>query len=155
MKLYLVQHAEAKSEEEDPQRPLTERGVTEINKVAAFIQQPHSIHVKCIYHSGKARAKETAGILADYLAPSDGILQTDGLKPLDDPDTWINRLADINDDIMIVGHLPYMRQLAALLICCDELTNPVSFQMGGVVALKRDESGTWSINWMVTPHLLS
>ena len=36
MKLYLVQHGEAKSKAEDPRRPLTERGKEEVARVAAF-----------------------------------------------------------------------------------------------------------------------
>ena len=34
-KLYLVQHAEAKSKAEDPQRPLTEHGIEDVARVAA------------------------------------------------------------------------------------------------------------------------
>ena len=34
MKLYLVQHGEAKSKAEDPQRPLTERGREDVARVA-------------------------------------------------------------------------------------------------------------------------
>ncbi len=37
MFLYLVQHAEAKPESEDPQRGLSERGMKDIKKVASFI----------------------------------------------------------------------------------------------------------------------
>jgi phosphohistidine phosphatase len=35
MKLYLVQHGQAKSKAEDPQRPLTERGREGVMRVAA------------------------------------------------------------------------------------------------------------------------
>jgi len=38
MKLYLVQHAKAASKEVDPERPLTEEGHRDIQKVAAFIR---------------------------------------------------------------------------------------------------------------------
>ena len=33
MRLYLVQHGEAKSEEEDPDRPLTDRGASDVRRV--------------------------------------------------------------------------------------------------------------------------
>ena len=36
MKLYLVQHGEAKSKVEDPQRPLTERGKEDVARVTAL-----------------------------------------------------------------------------------------------------------------------
>ncbi len=35
MELYLVQHGEAKSKAEDPQRPLTQRGREDVARVAA------------------------------------------------------------------------------------------------------------------------
>jgi phosphohistidine phosphatase SixA len=38
MKLYLVQRAKTASKETDPQRPLTEEGRRDIQKVAAFIK---------------------------------------------------------------------------------------------------------------------
>jgi phosphohistidine phosphatase len=35
--IYLVQHAEAKREDEDPSRPLSEKGLQDI-KVASYVQ---------------------------------------------------------------------------------------------------------------------
>ncbi len=34
MKLYLIQHGEAKTEKEDPERSLTERGEEEVKRVS-------------------------------------------------------------------------------------------------------------------------
>jgi phosphohistidine phosphatase len=34
MWLYLVQHGQAKTEEEDPERPLTDRGAADVGRVA-------------------------------------------------------------------------------------------------------------------------
>jgi phosphohistidine phosphatase len=39
MKLYLVQHGEAKREEEDPSRSLTENGRIEVERVAGFLMR--------------------------------------------------------------------------------------------------------------------
>ena len=38
MRIYLVQHGEAKSEEEDPRRTLTDNGIGEVQKVAEFLR---------------------------------------------------------------------------------------------------------------------
>ena len=38
MRVYLVQHGQAKSEEEDPQRGLTDKGIGEVEKVADFLR---------------------------------------------------------------------------------------------------------------------
>ena len=58
MKLYLVQHGEAKSKKEDPQRPLTERGGEDVAQVVAFAAGA-GVQVSQIRHSGKRRAEET------------------------------------------------------------------------------------------------
>ena len=38
MRVYLVQHGESKSEEEDPQRRLTDKGIGEVQNVAKFLR---------------------------------------------------------------------------------------------------------------------
>ena len=155
MNVYLVQHAQAKSEQEDPERPLSEKGWSDIKKVAAFVAKKGNISVKDIFHSGKTRAQQTAEVLAEQLNPSMGISETDGLKPLDDPSTWADRLAAKTEDIMLVGHLPHLSKLAALLLCQDAEKEVVEFRMGGIVCLGREESGSWSIRWMITPNILT
>ena len=154
MKLYLVQHADAKSKDEDPERPLSEKGWTDIRKVAVFITENLKVQVDTILYSGKTRAKQTAEVLARYLNHSKGIMEDEDLNPLDNPFNWIERLSKINEDIIIVGHLPHLNKLSSLLLCHDEEANIIQFQRGGMVCLERDESGLWSIHWMVTPHIL-
>ncbi|MFH1624045.1 MAG: phosphohistidine phosphatase SixA [Pseudomonadota bacterium] len=155
MNVYLVQHAEPKREEEDPERPLSERGWSDIRKLAAFVAQHTNVKVTSIMQSGKTRARQTAEVLAEYLNPSEGVKQVDGLEPLADPSTWAGRLAEREEDIVLVGHLPHLGKLSALLLCQDESKRPVDFQMGGVVCLGRVESATWSVRWMVIPQILA
>ena len=59
MIVYLVQHGEAKSEEEDPERPLTDNGRFTVESVSEHIA-PLGLGVTRIIHSGKLRAKQTA-----------------------------------------------------------------------------------------------
>ncbi len=66
MKLYLVQHGEARSELEDPERSLTARGEEETRKISDATKRL-SIRPAKIYHSGKKRAEQTAGIIAAAL----------------------------------------------------------------------------------------
>ena len=92
MFLYLVQHADAKREEEDPARPISEKGLEDITRVASYVSLLN-IPVSEIFHSTKLRAKQTAG---SYPKPEtcEGMSETDGLSPLDDPDIWAGRLRD-------------------------------------------------------------
>ena len=71
MLLYLVQHAEAKKEEEDRSRGLTDKGYRDIARSAVYAQKL-GVRVSVIYHSGKKRAAQTAQVLADYLKPEKG-----------------------------------------------------------------------------------
>jgi phosphohistidine phosphatase len=153
MLLYLVQHAEAKKEEIDPARPLSEKGIQDIQKMAAYLSQLNIASHK-IFHSNKLRAKQTAEILAGNLKPLKGTSEVDGLSPLEDPKIWAERLKDIPEDVMLVGHLPHLGKLTSLLLSNDANKNVVSFKMAGVVCLKRDEEGEWSLQWMVTPEVV-
>lgn len=150
----LVQHAEAKKEEEDPSRPLSEKGIQDIKKVASYLSRLN-INAIQIMHSSKLRAKQTAEFLSEDLKPSKGISETEGLSPLDNPAIWSERLKGMTDNIMLVGHLPHLGKLASLLLCGDMDKNIVTFRMAGVICLKRDDSSAWSLQWMVTPEVVS
>ena len=153
MLLYLVQHAEAKKEEEDPQRGLTDKGFKDIARTAIYAEEL-GLKVGIIHHSGKKRAMQTAQMLADHLKPGKGIMQADALAPMDDPATWAGRLAGMNEDVMLVGHLPYMAKLAGLLMCGDQEKMFVDFKMAGIVCLKRLDDGRWVLEWMVVPEIV-
>jgi len=153
MTLYLVRHAQPKAKEEDSQRPLSSQGRSDIQKVATFLGD-RGIPVSRIIHSGKLRARQTAEALAERLKATGSVSETDGLAPLDDPTVWAGRLADTDEDLMLVGHLPHMSKLAALLITGGADQPVVMFKPGGVVCLERDDEGRWSLRWMVVPELL-
>jgi phosphohistidine phosphatase len=153
MKLYLVQHGEAKRKEEDPSRPLTNKGIKDAEKVAEYISKL-DIKVKKIFHSGKLRAKQTAEIYAKYLKPEEGISETDGLNPLDEPKTWIEKIKTIDEDIMLTGHLPHLSKLASALITGDENREIIKFRNAGIICLERDEQGKWTILWVIPPELI-
>ena len=152
MNLYLVQHAEALSKDLDPQRPLSPKGLADIQKVAEYAAKNCKIIAEQVLHSGKLRAQQTAETLASNLNLSTPV-ETDGLAPLDDPEIWATRLSARSDSIMLIGHLPHMGRLAATLMCGDPESNPVRFQMGGIVALERDEN-RWSLQWMIIPSII-
>ena len=151
MFVYLVQHADAKKEEVDPSRALSEKGLQDIKKVAFYVSQLN-IKVYKIFHSGKLRAKQTAEVLSENLKPTKGITEVGGLAPLDDAEIWEERLKGMTDDIILVGHLPHLDRLASLLLCGNADKNVVSFKMAGIVCLKRNDIGEWSLQWTLTPE---
>lgn len=155
MNLYLVQHAEAVSEQEDPQRPLSEKGLHDIKKVAVFISSQTDTRIQTIFTSGKTRAQQTGRVLADYVSPPGGVQDTNGLSPLDDPAIWAGRLPEITENTMLVGHLPHLSLLASLLLSGMPEQTLIDFKMGGIVCLRRDDRGGWSLGWMVVPEMLA
>ena len=80
MRIYLVQHGESKSEEEDPQRHLTDKGIAEVRHVVNFLR-PLELVVDTVWHSGKTRAQQTGELLAEVLRAR--LVQRVGLGPKD------------------------------------------------------------------------
>ena len=150
MKLYLVQHAEAKKKEEDLSRPLSEKGLKDIEKMANFLKG--KIKVARILHSGKLRAKQTAELLNESIRSSEGIKEVDNLAPLDDPRIWEKKLKEESNNVMIVGHLPYLNKLAGLLLVNDQNRTIINFKMGAIVCLEKNAD--WSLQWVLTPQIL-
>ena len=148
--LYLVQHAEAKKEADDPARGLTDKGFRDITLIALFAHD-QGVAVNRIYHSGIKRAQQTAQALSDQVHPKEGVSEADWLAPMDDPKIWKERLSNMLEDIMLVSHLPYLAKLASLLLCGDGSKNVVDFKNAGIVCLKRFDDGHWAVEWMVTP----
>jgi len=116
MKLYLVQQGDAKTKEESPDRPLTDKGKDVSEKTACFAAEQAQISVNAVLHSGKTRARDTAEIMAAYLCPTKGVSEEKDLLPNDDPQEWASRLSEEKEDIMLVGQLPHLSKLASLLL---------------------------------------
>jgi phosphohistidine phosphatase len=153
MHVYLVQHGESKSEEEDPQRRLTDKGIGEVQKVANFLH-PLKLAVDAIWHSGKARAEQTGELLAEAVGARDRVVQREGLGPKDKVATTKEALQQAGDDVMIVGHLPFLDKLVAVLVTGSEENEIVEFRFGSVVCIERRDDGKWKVAWMVRPALL-
>jgi len=154
MKLYLVQHGEAVSEAEDPERPLTAQGREDVARIAAFARLA-GVEIEQIRHSGKRRAEETAALLAEQLAPAGGVVSAAGLAPKDDVRPLADRLNRESRPLMLVGHRPFLDRLAGLLVAGDSARTVVQFQKGGIVCLERQPEGaSWAVAWAVTPELI-
>ena len=155
MYLYLIQHGTAVDKEKNPERPLTEEGRIAVRKVARYMAPYVHSSVDKIYHSGKLRAQETAEIIAKELKLEGTVEEGKELNPQSLPWGWVERLADMQENIMIIGHLPHLKRLTALLICQDESKSCVDFRNGGVICLARNESGIWSLQWILVPEMIT
>ena len=152
MDFFLVRHGEAKPEYEDPKRPLTDRGRREVEKIARALGAKH-LAVSAIFHSGKPRSKQTAEIMARFVSPGRGVREIAGLAPEDDPLLARAELEAADASVMLVGHLPHLGRLAALLVAGDSERSVVGFAPAAVACLSRAEGG-WKLAWSLTPDML-
>lgn len=151
MRLYLVQHGEARSGAEDPERALTVRGEEETRKISEAARRL-GIRPSKIHHSGKKRAEQTAVMMAGALDLPAQMAQ--GLNPNDDIQSWAERISAEVQDLMIVGHLPFLEKLVSFLVCGDEGRRPVLFRYSGIVCLEKREAGRWAVDWVLKPEMV-
>jgi phosphohistidine phosphatase len=116
MWLYLVQHGQAKTEAEDRERPLTDRGAADVRRVAE-VAAAAGITTGRICHSGKTRARQTAEAWGHVLGAP--VEFAEALAPRDDPSTWAKQVATDTGDLMLVGHMPHLGRLAGVLVADD------------------------------------
>ena len=153
MRVYLVQHGQAMTAEQDPDRPLSEKGRADVDRVAAFLKRSCP-PIPRILHSPKARARDSAAILARILGQG-GIIEelAEGLAPMDSTDLLAQSLGQSEGDLMAVGHQPFMGRMVTRLTTGTEGTGFAGFEPGAVVCLEKVD-GTWTLAWMVRPDLL-
>lgn len=151
MRCYLVRHGDALAAELDPRRSLSERGRADVAKLAQ-LAAAKEVKVAEIFHSGILRAQETAEILALSLRPPRGVRQIGGLLPEDDPIIGKAEIESSEEPTMLVGHLPYMGRLAALLITGDAARSIIEFAPATMVSCSQIGS-IWRMDWQINPAL--
>ena len=152
MDFFLVRHGEAKSELEDPRRPLSPAGRMQVEKVSRALLARKVAPLE-ILHSDKLRARETAEILSRALSPRGGMKEIAGLRPQDDPFLIRSGLEAAEGSLMLVGHLPHLAQLVSLLVHADTERSLMDFPPAGVVCLARGQN-RWEVAWTLQPELI-
>jgi len=151
MKIYLVQHGQALSKDEDPGRPLSPEGRKAVQVMAVHLNDRHILPGR-IYHSGKMRARQTAEILNESLAVVEEPVPIDGINPVDDAGAFADKtLPKLKAGAMLVGHLPFMANLVSCLVTGSQEPHIVAYRPGSVVCMVKDEQGQWYVAWMLRP----
>jgi phosphohistidine phosphatase len=150
--VYLVRHGEAKSNEENPSRPLSDNGERDITAMAELMAYRVRMFPGRIYHSPKLRAVQTAAIIGEKLQHAPELVESEGLSPTDDPAVWAERLESEDMDIMLVGHLPHITRLCSHLLTFESGREIVEFKPGTVVCLQKTVA--WRIKWIMSPDIL-
>lgn len=154
MRLYIARHGQAVSKSMHPDRPLSEEGNTEVNRVASFLARA-GIRTSRVIHSGKSRAAQTGAIYAGVIGGRCLIEEIAGLQPNDDPQQIADLMNTSHVDTLIAGHLPHLGRLISLLVSGTDDGSMISLSTGTVVCLERGNIGdSWYMAWMIDPALL-
>jgi phosphohistidine phosphatase len=152
MKLYLLRHGEPQPKAKDPDRRLTPRGQLDIASIGRFLEQ-NGLFVPEIWHSEKHRVRQTAEIIGQ--AVGCGRLQErKDLAPLDPVGPVRAEIIGREEDLMLVGHLPFLPRLAGQLLGCLRESSIFRFETGEIVGLERDDGGLWQLLFAISPRLL-
>ncbi len=154
MKIYLVLHGKALPRQVDVNRPLSETGRADVARVAGFLK-PLGVQVQAIWHSDRIRSLETAQSLAAVVKMSQGTIERDDIAPDDRIRPIIKETERSEEDLMIVGHLPFLSKLAAKLLIGHKEPDLLSLQRGGVACLECGLEDVWRLAWMVNPDQIA
>src|SRR5580693_5064439 len=101
----------------DPARPLVPEGEQKLQRIGRAMQLME-LSFDAILTSPYLRAKQTAEIIADTLKERKRMSVTDHLTPEGDPKKLVEQLKAMKpapENVLLVGHEPYMSKLIALL----------------------------------------
>jgi len=146
--IFLLRHGEAYPEEVNPERPLTERGKKDTEKVAKALKN-FGVKPEVIYTSPKLRAKQTAEIVASTLGVEE-VKETELLLPNADPKETSSLIDGKN--AVLCGHLPNLARLFSLLYLSVDDEKRINLSPSGVVVLKGGEY--WSLELLLEPSVL-
>ena len=157
MEIYLMQHGEAFTEDQDPERSLTRSGEDQIHSSGKALKKL-GVEADLILSSPKKRARQTAEIVAGELGYSrEGIAVTEVLEPLaphEDAIAYLRRFGD-RGKMLLAGHLPSLAKIASSLMSGGTDVS-IHFEMGGVCRIDVEEFPTHKgdLRWILTPTQL-
>jgi phosphohistidine phosphatase len=153
MKLYLARHGEYVTHDIQKLGALSDKGRRDIECLAKLIQ-PLRIQVAHIFHSGKTRAEQTAQLLASAFISSNPWSAYSGINPEDDVAAFAEVVNTLEEDVLVVGHLPFMARLTNKLLINNENHELVFFHPGTLLCLERLDHERWVIQWLLNPSLV-
>jgi phosphohistidine phosphatase len=164
MNLYILRHAIAEDRDEnafpdDSLRPLTTKGKKKMVKIAEKLKDMGA-QIDLILSSPYVRAHDTAKVVVKaFELKKKQLVLSDQLTPSGFAKDLI---AEINekypvDNLMLVGHEPYLSDLIAMLVAGDPSVS-IAMKKGGVCRLSIDNlvyDKCATLEWLLTPAQLT
>ncbi len=153
MRLYIVQHGDSVPKDVDPDRPLSDRGRADIQRLTEWLSS-HNVQIEQILHSGKTRAKETAELLRPLLKSPSHFYEGQGLAPNDSPEAFLHQLTDPKKDTLVASHMPFVARTVSQALTGAPDRQLVEFVPGSVAGIEHSEGASWRLFMFARPELL-
>jgi phosphohistidine phosphatase len=160
MNIFILRHGIAVERDEwhsknDADRPLTAKGKNQLRKNSGALEKMQ-LDFDLILSSPLLRAKQTAEIVAAKLKLKKWLKFSDALASDGDMKNLIKQLNELKpppENLLLVGHEPYLSELISLLVSGDE-NMTMDFKKGGlckleVQKLRHGKCATFA--WLLTP----
>lgn len=160
MNIFILRHGIAVERgtegfEHDSERPLTAKGRRQLRKSAAAMRRM-KLRFDLILSSPYVRAKQTAEIVAEELKLGKRLKFSDALKYDGDAAELVRQLSTLKsapENLLLVGHEPYLSQLISLLVSGNEDV-AIDFKKGGLCKLEAEKlhyGKCAQLVWLLTP----
>ena len=160
MNLYFLRHGIAVELAEhefakDADRPLTPEGERKLWQVAEAMEAL-DLSFDLILSSPYVRARQTAEIVAEALKARKKLEFSDSLTPGGSTKKlveYLHRLQPPPDNVLLVGHEPYLSGLISLLVAGDTMS-AVVLKKGGLCKLSTESlkhGRCAALEWLLTP----
>ncbi len=151
MRLYLVQHGDAVPKDVDSERPLSNQGQADIERLTEWLSS-HNIQIAQILHSGRTRAKQTAEILRPLLKSPSQLYEGQGLAPNDSPEAFLHQLGDSDNDTLVAGHMPFVARTVSQALTGAPDRQLLEFAPGSIAGIERSENASWRLFIFARPE---
>ena len=132
-------------------RPLSEQGIRDI-RILALHMQNMDVQLGNVFHSGKLRAEQSASLVVEKVSPQVQPVQTEGLNPGDDPTVIIEDIEQMDTNILLVSHMPFVSRLCSTLLTGNADAEFASTP-GTIFCLEKTD-GKWRLAYMLRPDFL-
>jgi len=162
MNLYFLRHGVAMERDpesfpDDSLRPLTLKGEDRVRIVCSAVQALE-LSFDAILSSPYLRCRQTAEIVVSELGLRRVLEFRDELTPAGDPKTLIraiNRLRPVPQDVLIIGHEPYLSELLSMLIS-GQPDAAIDLKKNGLAKVEIDKRPRFgrcaALTWLLTPR---
>ncbi len=164
MNLYILRHGLAVEHgapgyAKDADRPLTPKGERKLGRIADAMDALE-LSFDLILSSPYTRARQTAEIVAEALGAhkqlefSDDLMPEGKFKKLIE---WLNHPKSPPQDVLLVGHEPYLSGLTSLLVAGDSSFSVV-MKKGGLCKLSAESlkhGRCAAMEWLLTPKQMA